>query len=316
MDISVIITTYNRSENLKDVFESLLKQDVTPFLKYEIIIVDNNSTDGTRELINCYMKSFPYTLRYIFEPTQGKSIALNSGIGQSNGEVIVFTDDDVVVDKDWLNRIMVCFTTYQCDALGGRTLPLYNSLVPGWVRQCKDILSGPIPCYDYGEAVMPYMSNMRSFIGANMAIKRSVLVEIGDFRVDLGPGKCTVGMEDVEYFKRLKNAGKKLYYCGNAIVYHKIDKKRFSFKYLSSWNIAYGRYSVTIEYKNNIKAVAYWGIPRYLFRAGLNELLMIVVNISNKIKLVAHWNRLFFYIGMIIEYQKGKNKYRNENLNT
>src|SRR5688500_504515 len=102
MDASVLICTYNRARLLEATLASLAAMRVPPDLHWDVIVVDNNSTDGTRAVIESHVHAFPVALRYVFEPRQGKSHALNSGAAASAAEVIAFTDDDVRIDPDWL----------------------------------------------------------------------------------------------------------------------------------------------------------------------------------------------------------------------
>ena len=102
--MSVIICTYNRCESLRQILQCLLFQDFDKF-KYEIIVVDNNSTDNTREIVTEMSKSSAVSIKYIFENRQGLCYARNTGIQYARGEIIAFTDDDVLLDKYFLPTI-------------------------------------------------------------------------------------------------------------------------------------------------------------------------------------------------------------------
>ena len=99
MDISIIICTYNRSESLKRTLQSLKEMSVSDDIEWELLIVDNNSTDNTREAVNDFTKTSGLNCRYVFESKQGLSNARNRGVKEACGEIIAFTDDDVIVDK-------------------------------------------------------------------------------------------------------------------------------------------------------------------------------------------------------------------------
>ena len=113
MKYSVVIATYNRCQDLRDTLGSLaaLRPDAT----WEVIVVDNNSTDTTRVVVEEAAPSFPAPLRYVFEREQGRSPALNAGIRQARGTIVVTTDDDVRVESDWLNRAAEALDTLNCD---------------------------------------------------------------------------------------------------------------------------------------------------------------------------------------------------------
>src|SRR5829696_9022741 len=100
MKFSVVIATYNRADELVRTLDSLRNLQVAE--PWEVVIVDNNSSDNTKEVVLKAAENFPVPLRYLHEPQQGRSAALNTGIKASHGEIIATTDDDVRVEPDWL----------------------------------------------------------------------------------------------------------------------------------------------------------------------------------------------------------------------
>src|SRR3990167_7596502 len=101
MKLSVLIATYNRSKDLKLALESLQKQEFPKPVDYEILILDNNSNDNTKTMVEAFMPSFQGKLKYLFESRQGKPNALNSGLKITTGDILVLTDDDCIFDKDY-----------------------------------------------------------------------------------------------------------------------------------------------------------------------------------------------------------------------
>jgi len=304
IDFSVIISTYNRYKSLKDTLDSLLAQESNGDFDYEILVVDNNSKDKTKELVQSYVQKFNGRLRYLFEPRQGQSLALNLAIKKVKGEIIAFTDDDVILDKAWLLNLLQCFQKYACDGVGGRVLPLYGKNTPKWFKDNKNLLGGPIVYHDYGEATKLNDSLiMEPFVGANMAFRRKCFNEFGLFNTKLGPGTGSLG-GDTEFFNRLTNA-KKLYYCGEALVWHPVDKERANLKYIARWCIAEGRYLATVEYKKvSNKAIYYWRIPRYLIRDVAEDFIFLLTYLLfNKRKFLKQWKTLFYTVGRIVEYK-------------
>src|SRR5215216_2688114 len=125
-DISVIISTYNRCDMLSSAIEKLLAQE-RERVAYEIIIVDNNSTDRTREVVESFIARGHSNLRYVFEPRQGVSHARNRGIAHAAAPIIAFADDDVVVSLDWVATIKRAFDEHtSVDCIGGRVLPEWS----------------------------------------------------------------------------------------------------------------------------------------------------------------------------------------------
>lgn len=305
MTISIIICTYNRCESLKDTLDSLLNQENDGSLDCEVIVVDNNSKDKTKETIEHYLSQFNGRLRYVLELNQGLSYARNRGIKESKGHIVAFTDDDVILDKNWLNNIARCFNDYHCDGIGGRILPLYNKNTPQWIKENNDILNGPILLYDYGENVTSYRAaELLPFFGANMAYKRECFARFGLFRTDLGVGQGKIG-EDTEFFKRLEKAKMNLYYCGNALVWHKVKNSRLTLKYIAKWWIASGRYAVTKDFGEIGKnTICYSGIPRWLIKEALKDSFSIIKNIFHKRRFLKAWIMAFWNIGRILEHRK------------
>ena len=126
-EITVIISTYNRSEMLAGAIESVLEQE-SEGVSYEVIVVDNNSSDRTREVVEGYIERGQENLRYVFEGRQGVSYARNTGIAEARAEIIAFADDDVRVAKDWVAKIKRAFDLHpEIDCIGGKVLPEWKS---------------------------------------------------------------------------------------------------------------------------------------------------------------------------------------------
>lgn len=294
MKISVIIATYNRAPALKDVLADLRGQTIQPSL-LEVIVVDNNSSDNTREIVNDLIASFGGRLKYYFEERQGKTFALNKGISTAQGEILAFTDDDVRLDPRWLDCLLSCFKDYGCDAAGGRVLPAYPEKTPQWIKDNKCELCGPIVLYDYGEQTKKYDVPMAEFVGANVAFMSTVFKEAGPFRTDLGPGQGTFG-EDSEMVRRLYKMDKSLYYCAEALVWHPVDIKRMNLRYIARWNFDYGKFLGDRERQVIPKATVFYGrVPRYLIRELIFTIGRMVAKILVKKDFLNYWiefNRL------------------------
>lgn len=229
MDISLIICTYNRSESLKDTLSSLLCQENAVDYDYEIIVVDNNSNDDTKKEVERYLPRFNGKLRYIFEVAQGKAYALNRGIKEARGDILVFTDDDVTVSRDWMNNIHKSFGAYGCDALFGKILPRWSANPPDWLTER---FYGTLALLDYGDKELWATSEKDEFYGANIAINKNVFKEIGNFDINLGPSghKLSRG-EDTDIFLKLLSAKKKILYQPKCVVYHDVVNERMGKTY-------------------------------------------------------------------------------------
>ncbi len=314
--ISIIISTYNRSSSLLDTLRSLSEMVVPEEIGWEVLIIDNNSNDETKSVIqNFIRKNRHLNFKYVMEPRQGKSFALNLGVETAEGEIIAFIDDDVLVDKNWIVNLFQCFKLYDCDGVGGRILPIFSDRTPEWVKQNRDLLGGPLVIYNYGESIQIYDKNRHfPFIGANMAFKKSCFIKYGLFRTDLGPGR-KISSEDTEFFSRVSNENSKLYYCGNALVYHKFENERVSWQYLAKWYMKAGRFDATVA--DTASATLYFGIPRYILRQLATATVLFTVNLFDKRSSLKHFRLVFWNIGKCLQYIDKKNaqdQYHHPNL--
>ena len=151
--ISVIICTWNRAGLLDETLTSLAAADVPPDLHWEVVVVDNNSTDDTRAVVERRARDFPAALRYLFEPRQGKSWAMNTGLASSRFPIVAFADDDVRVSPRWLTAIASAFREDpEIAYVGGPVDPLWEAPCPPWFAEAGKVLWGTIAILDYGKS--------------------------------------------------------------------------------------------------------------------------------------------------------------------
>jgi glycosyltransferase involved in cell wall biosynthesis len=226
MDLSVIVCTYNRCYNLPDCFAALERQQGVSSLAWEVVLVDNCSTDGTRALVEESLRRTSMKLRYTFCGEQGLSYARNHGIEVAEGQRLVFIDDDIRVSPGWLKAIYATFTEYDCDAVGGRIhLDIPLEQLPPWIRPD---MYGFLGYQDFGEK--PYrLDGLREYpFGGNMAIHRRVFERIGKFDPELGRKGAGTRKDELfkggetEFFHRLAASGGVIWYQPLALVYHKV----------------------------------------------------------------------------------------------
>jgi GT2 family glycosyltransferase len=237
---------------------------VPPGTEWEVILVDNNSTDDTKAVCHSFVEKHPLRFRYLLQKRQGKSFALNTGIANARGAIIAFTDDDITVDPGWLQELLKIFERYDCEGAAGRIIPVWQTPKPTWFSA-----DGPyrlmlaIVQYDHGN--QPCQVETPPF-GANMAFRKDAFERYGMFRTDLGPSAATtLRGEDSEYCLRVIGAGGRIMYAPESIVYHPVEKERTKKHYFQSWYFDYGRTRVRIT--GVVKdAPRYCGIPRYMLR--------------------------------------------------
>jgi glucosyl-dolichyl phosphate glucuronosyltransferase len=275
MHISVIICTWNRSYALSKTLASIDDSVVPSGIEWEVLVVDNNSTDNTRAVCQSFMQRAPRRFRYFFEQQQGKSFALNLGIRQSQGDILAFTDDDVTVHPHWLHQIYEAFQKYGCAGIAGKIVAVWTCKQPSWIDldgpYHHDALGG-IVRFDKGNVPLALDCTAA---GANLAFKKSVFEKHGTFRVDLSGNHADsrragnlLGGEDTELCRRILNAGEKLIYIPQAIVYHPVEKHRVDKKYLTRFAFNYGRFMTRLSGVPD-GAKCYFGIPRYMFPVAL-----------------------------------------------
>lgn len=217
--VSVVVCTLNRKNLLKKCLNKLLNLNY-PKSKYEIIVVDGGSVDGT---ISMLRKEFP-NIKYIVEKRAGVSYARNKGLESARGDIVAFTDDDCIVTKNWLRNLVIGFSSNEVGAVGGPVCFLQQEKIPR-----KFLVKAALGGYDLGEK----RRFAKFLITSNMAVKREVFQNI-KFDVTLGrKGNMLFDNEDIEFCEKILRMGYRLLYNPKAIVYHIIDfKKRVNMRYI------------------------------------------------------------------------------------
>src|SRR5918993_2016974 len=153
VDATVVIATFNRARLLDETLESLRALRVASGRRWDAIVVDNNSTDETRAVVERQAQTFPVPLHYLFESRQGRSSALNAGIATARGAVIAMTDDDVLVDPGWLEAACTALLVPRQPAIvyaGGPVAPRWETPPPRWLDLRRGDLWGTIAIQDHG----------------------------------------------------------------------------------------------------------------------------------------------------------------------
>ena len=281
MKYSLVIATYNRAADLQETLASLAR--LQPGGPWEVIVVDNNSTDRTRQIVESAAAAFPAPLRYVFETEQGRSPALNAGIRLAEGDVIVTTDDDVRVEPDWLDRASAAMARLQCDYVGGRVLPIWGSPRPAWLPNRGGKHWAVIALLDYGPD--PIEFGARVPLGVNMAFRRSAFERAGMFDTQTGRRAGTLlGQEVREWCIRARAAGVRGFYAPEMVVQHVIPASRLNKAYFRRWFYwrgisrarLYTKFGLDMEAPErtaiDFKNVPHiFGVPRYLYRKALSS---------------------------------------------
>lgn len=233
--ISVVIATYQRAGLLAECLEALRTQDFQP--GDEIIVVDNASSDATGDVLAGPARVFPVPLRILTETEPGKTPALRAGIAAAQGTVLALTDDDVLVEADWIATIRRLFEDRHLALAGGRVEPRWEAGIPRWLQLEQhgrySQMTSPLALLHYGEA-QPL--GARTAIGANMAIRREVFDAVGGLSSRLGRARGTLlGGEDRDLCRRVAAAGYKCEYRPELRVRHWVPAARMRIRYYLRW---------------------------------------------------------------------------------
>ncbi|VXD20114.1 putative glycosyl transferase [Planktothrix serta PCC 8927] len=222
--ISAIICTHNREQYLGLAIDSLLQQDFTDF---EIIVVDNASTDGTRQVVEARL---PHPkLRYIYEPVTGLSIARNTGAKNSQSPIIAYLDDDAIATPQWLRVLYSAYENHPKLAIAGGKVTLIwpeGITPPPWL---SDNLAKNLGAYDLGDQWVEIKNPSLTPRGLNYSIRRSFLENIGGFDINLGRvGKRLLSNEELQMTELALKQGWQVAYIPEALVAHHVAPERIN----------------------------------------------------------------------------------------
>ena len=231
--ISVVICTWNRADMLDLTLQSMESLNTPKGWTWNVVVTNNNSTDETEAVIDKYLERLP--LVKLFEPNAGKSHALNLSIREASGEFLVFTDDDVIVDPDWLvEYVNAIEENPDASYFGGRIIPNFESTPPKWIANNIAELQGMIVVREMGDQVFKYTEETSPAdlpYGANMMIRKDVFGE-NPFDTRMGPrGKSLEVGEETAFLNNLNQEGHFGVWTPKAKVKHFVPAKRCSFKF-------------------------------------------------------------------------------------
>jgi GT2 family glycosyltransferase len=275
-DVSVVISTHNRSDVLVLTIESLAAQE-SRGTRYEVIVVDNNSTDQTQQVVREAAARGHSHLRLLFEPRPGVSHGRNAGIRAAAAPIVAFTDDDVCVDRHWVANIKRAFDKYpDVDYITGKVLPRWEGERPAWLT--PDNWGGPCVLRDRGDAPISGVPGtfFPGWATCNLAVRRRLIDRIGTFSGEFDRG------EDLEFILRVWRADLRGMYVPDVIVTHRVPADRMTKAYHRGWHVAEGRIRARLRYKEIFDAEGrirtepldgprLLGTPAFLYRELFHE---------------------------------------------
>jgi glycosyltransferase involved in cell wall biosynthesis len=266
--ISVIICSFNRGPLIPELLAGFRAKSASVAGAWELLFVDNGSTDHTAEAVDAFVKEKALPIRRLLEPAKGKSFALNRGIKEAKSDFLVFVDDDIMLDDGWFAAVFDASNRHGVNMFGGRVIPVLPANLPRWLvdRNNRPVFGGPLVNHDHGNVEREYNESMERPIGANMLVRRSLFDKYGLFRTDLGPvGRVAIGGEDSEIGFRFMAAKERVLYYPRATVYHPIPPDRLRKSVFRRCYFNYGRgWARFVDPPPG--TVRYWNIPRYRLR--------------------------------------------------
>ena len=314
MKYTVLITTYNRAQLLDQTLRYMARIECGD--PWEVIVVDNNSTDETRTIVERAQPASSVPLTYLFEPVQGKSAALNTGIRASRGSIIVMTDDDVAPEPDWLERCGEGFDRFACDYVGGKVLPMWEEQPPSWLPNRRGQHWAVLALLDFGPEPLEVGRNgVRWPLGANLAARRDAFDRAGWWDNDFDrQGNSLRGQGQREWCLRARAAGLHGYYLPDMVVHHHVPKERLDKRYFRRWSywngvsraILYDKLAVDMESPDDspldFSTVPHLaGVPRYMWRtAAAVAVRMFLARLRrDEIDEFEQEMRLWFFAGIV-----------------
>lgn len=304
MNVSILFATCNRDTILKKTLDSFTQLDSSG-LDWEVIVIDNAVKTSTKRLVENYT-SLP--IHYLEQAKPGKNHALNTGLPKAKGELLVFTDDDILADPNWIQELVKGSANWpDYDLFGGKILPDYPDQKPDPRIDFNHTMISP--AYVISNREIPEGEIRVGLIwGPNMAIRKRVFDAGLSFNPDIGPnGKNYVMGSESEFLYRAAEQGYQGIYLPNAIVHHQIRPEQLTLSWLTGRAFRQGKGSVAIENttgkEKNYKML--WNAPRFLYKKTFIALFLNYLNVltGNKKKRFHYLLFYHFYKGQISQYK-------------
>ena len=265
LQLEILIATYNRDWLLGRTLASIAAARRPAGLGLSVLVVDNNSTDQTRAAVEQFAAGAPFPVRYLFEKTQGKSYALNSGLAASSAGLLGMIDDDEELDPDWLEEVHRAFTDDPgLEFIGGPTRGNWQAELPEWL---PDVYPAILGVLNPGDEPAAYSRDFPAVLpGGNAVIRRDALNRTKGYHTGLRRA------QDVDMYLQLLDAGARGEYRPGLVILHHIPVERLTRDYFRRWAFAHGRSQGVLASRHLGHVPHLAGIPRFRVRIALASL--------------------------------------------
>ena len=274
MRLDVIIATRDRSRLLEQALNSLWKAPVPAGLTVGVTVVDNASTDRTRQVVEDQIPRWGERLRYVYETRLGKSHALNAGIAATGGTLVGMIDDDEEIDPGWYGCVHQAFQDDAVDFIGGPYRPRWGAKPPPWLPRRYRAVIGWI---DGADRVQVYGEDYPGMLmGGNAVVRRRMLERVGPYSPALGPSRQRLlAGEDEDMYQRLLAAGARGLYLPDLAIYHYIPPERLTKRYYRRWCFWRGVSQGLIDRERPRRVAYLGGAPRHMYGTAARNLLRL-----------------------------------------
>ncbi|MEW6116837.1 MAG: glycosyltransferase family 2 protein [Nitrospirota bacterium] len=299
MDISILLATYRRPDMLVRTLESFCHLTAEE-LDWEVIVVDNADDEDTRQIVERFRSVLEVTC--LVERKRGKNNALNRGLEGARGELLIFTDDDVIADPMWLIEMWEGAARWPDHAVfGGRIIPKFDSTrIP--ISKKHPFFRGAYVLADWEIDEGPYDA---SYVwGPNMAVRAEIFRKGWRFNTDVGPngGNYIMGSE-TEFTVRLEKEGFRSVYLPGSLVFHQIRPEQLKAKWLYGRSFRDGRQKALWYGRPDVPSV--FGVPRYMIRQLIEARIKRLLYFYDRERAIDFGIKYWNIKGMLYQYWKG-----------
>jgi glucosyl-dolichyl phosphate glucuronosyltransferase len=239
--LTVAVPTHNRARLLAGTLASIAALNFPEGIVPECLIVDNNSTDGTRDAVEVFARTAPIAVRYVVEAQPGSSYARNRAIAEARGKFIFFIDDDAIAESEWAIELLAEMDRRQLDVACGLVLPNWDVPPPRWLGTSLYVRLAVHDEEAIASANPQQQDHIHNYFSANVGFRRETFELFGRFREDLGVvGNNPISGEDTELFTRIALRGGAIGFAPLARVHHIIGRERMTRRYLRRKAYAFG----------------------------------------------------------------------------